>query len=1018
MWAQILSGRCSIQFRRIDVERRKYYSKLFFDNENLSKFDFEEKLINEIKEKVPKLKQQWTLRHLGLEESFVEKVQKTIKNLVNTAAGNPKDQPGSKKEKSSKNKPEKRVTRGSLRQDLETDDVKNDGEDDEEDEDEDKRKKKKVAPPAPVSDDTSSETSGPDVESEDEELDGKFVTRRFGHTIFVHESIQKPRTKKEYWCSTDRSFRIKGSSNFPPNDGFEWKINQHFAKKKGSAPIRKLIKNTGRINKFYKYTWGNHQIEKKFVANCSVEGCKAKKITTKPERYKGNTFLYKTIYKRLHNHESDLQATEFVSKRNRESSDSIEGQRQKKREKISQGTSKRPILSSSSKAEDSSQKKQKKALKQRASKRRKVAKQLFDTSKEKNSNKEAKSDEPIESLSDSFRIGFKDIGDKSSSREKSQTTISKKEENSSDSLSENLGKVLKVSEESSAKETTFSPVDQEKKTKKKKKESKIDRLRKRFKDVYKKDDPTLFDSETSSSDSSNQKKAEKLRVSDVFTESKTSSEDSSGKTSMSLPNPTHKSTPIQSNVETDEDSKDTVETRSNVEEKKERKEKGQEKNTETGQKEVLEPLSQESLGPSTQRELFEPWSQAPIYESSKLTENEVEVEQRRGGNEESLNKNAGIGPSTQKELLEPWSQDPNYESSKLTENEVHSSLPGRPQHKSTPINSSEITVSSVKQTEDQSSQGLSKQSPPSEKNTTLIEDAGEPTSQVIKNNKKHEFHYQSQAKSKDFSQQKTSIEKEEENAKTKSLAFVDDKNENSQFDLSPPSLSDVEYDQPNQTENQPELIKNQSMRVKSSKIQIQNQAMAKRLADLSISDEAYQKYRIEVGKIRENDDDLAVKAYKCLSKKIQLYKEPWKMDALTPTNDECFFHAIIQQAKREEVQRNIPSSILKALLEEGNSLKLRLHIINEMESNSENEELVKLRNNNTELQSDENLIRATAFLLGMDIVITDMNSDPEYPTIIHKNTVDDTLDGLPDPFLVLGKILISFLWRFYIYQKN
>ena len=109
-------------------------------------------------------------------------------------------------------------------------------------------------------------------------------------------------------------------------------------------------------------------------------------------------------------------------------------------------------------------------------------------------------------------------------------------------------KVLKVSEESSAKETTFSPVDQEKKTKKKKKESKIDRLKKRFKDVYKKDDPTLFDSESSSSDSSKQKKAEKLRVSDVFTESKTSSEDSSGKTSISLPNPTHKSTPIQINV--------------------------------------------------------------------------------------------------------------------------------------------------------------------------------------------------------------------------------------------------------------------------------------------------------------------------------------------------------------------------------------------------------------------------------------------------------------------------------------
>ena len=94
---------------------------------------------------------------MGLEELFVEKVQKTIKNLVYTAAGNPKEQSGTKKEKGNKNKQEKRVTRGSLRQDLETSDHvtnsnENDDEEDEEDDDEDKRKKRRVAPQPPLSD--------------------------------------------------------------------------------------------------------------------------------------------------------------------------------------------------------------------------------------------------------------------------------------------------------------------------------------------------------------------------------------------------------------------------------------------------------------------------------------------------------------------------------------------------------------------------------------------------------------------------------------------------------------------------------------------------------------------------------------------------------------------------------------------------------------------------------------------------------------------------------------------------
>ena len=402
---------------------------------------------------------------------------------------------------------------------------------------------------------------------------------------------------------------------------------------------------------------------------------------------------------------------------------------------------------------------------------------------------------------------------------------------------------------------------------------------------------------------------------------------------------------------------------------------------------------------------------------------ESKLEEKKEENEKSLDKNAGIGPNTQRELVEPWSQDTNSVSLISAENQVTSSLPGNPKHKSTPINSSDITVSR-KLMEDQSSQGRSNYgSQQCEKNTTLIEDEEEPTSPVIKRNKKHEFHYPSQLKTKDTSPQNASIEKEEASAKTENLPFVESWNENSQFNLSPPNLLDTEYDQPEDRQKPKKKVRLDQQELTQKKV----------LDDLGISDEQFLKYQMELTKIQRNDDNLSVKAYKSLTLKTQLFKEPWVMDERTPADDECFFHAIIQQAQREEVNSSIPSSSFKDLLKEGNSLKLRQYIVSQMQFNNENEDLVKYRNNYAVLQvsttddkypmmtweqlckkmlkrrewGDENVVQATAFLFGMDIVVTSLDSFPQRPNIFSKNadsvasTSGIELDG---PFLILGKI--------------
>ena len=883
-------------------------------------------IVNEIKAKVPKDKQKLILRRMDLEETVVQKVQKALIVLLGklkTAPGGPKESK-SKNVKKKQSETEKRVTRGSLYQGTQTSDkVSNsndDGEDDEDDQNEDKRRKKKVQI-APLSSDTSSEETGSDQESDVEEEDGEYLQKRFVGRVFVHNSIQKPKLKA-YWCRRERMFQTK-TSNDPPSDGFVWTMNRTFSMKKSFAPSRKFNPSTRKTNKFRKYTWGQYQIDKKYV--CSEEGCPAKKVTTKPEHYKGKTLLYRTIYKRLHNHGAVSPCILSSSKRNRDSSNSIEETRKRKKDILS----KRKLQSSSSKGESSSHDTSKKKPKPKRRKElpRPISKEFSDSKMEgNNSSKDEQSNADILALSDSLGKSFQEISEANSTPKEA-----------TESLSESFRKILEgTPENTSAKETTISPLEKEKIKKKKKKDTNIVRLTKKFITTYDKKNKKLFES-SESSDSSDKAKAKakmRIHVDDVYTQSSKTSSGENSDNNLSHMNPRHKSTPILSE-ETDEDA-----------------EKSDDK----------KPSSVET--------------------DKDTMVNKPKVE------EKSTLKNVGIGPRTQELLLEAWSQDPEFETLKSAEDENSSSLPGKPQHKSTPINSSKLT-------EDQSSQGQSKQSQPSEKNKSLIED---------------------------LSQKNTSIEHEEENARKENLSFVERWNENSQFNLSPPNQSDIESDHTNQTENQQKQIEDQSMRLKLIKNQ-QN-----RLADLSISDEAYENYRHEVAKMRKKDENLAVKTFKCLSKKIQFYKEPWKMDQMTPADDECFFHAIIQQAKREEIRRYIHPPIFKALLEKGDSLKLRQYIVRQMESNIENEELVDYRKRYTDAQKgntdgsmipwkqlcermlrrsewgDEHVTQATAFLLGMDIAVTTMNSDPARPTIIHRSP-DDSPDSLTDPFLILGKII-------------
>lgn len=954
-------------------------------------------LINKIKENVPEHKQERIMRRMGLEESIVEKLQKRLCALLakfKTNSGKPKQSEQEKSNKTkSKAKAEKRVTRGALQRLESPDKVSNSNDNDDEDDDEDdkeERRRKKKGNIAPVSSDTSAEETASDVETDEDETDGEYVKKRFEkNKVFVHFSIKNPKLKKPYWCSTERrnqtkdregKFRKRTSCD-PPDDGFVWILNQTFYRNKGSAPERKFNPSTRKTKKFRKYTWGHYQIDKKYV--CSEEGCKAKKITTKPEHYKGKTLLYLTIYKRLHNHSEDPNALE--SKRGRESSDSIEEERRKKKEKISQNISKRKIQSSSSKGEDSTNKKQS-ASKKKPSKRRKesiiaISKQLFSgpSKKDDDSNQEGMTHKAIGNLSDSFEKGFKDLSDNSSINRK---------ESKKDSLSDSFAKDLKISGDSSGKETIFSPVQREKKQKRTKKESNLDRLTKRFESQYEKNDPTLFQS--GSSDSSSQKKGNKFRVSEVFTPTSSSDDNSDKKL---FRGPVYKSTPISSPVETDEDSKNTYEKKTKVE---------KHHNEMAG------------IGICTQKALFAVWSEETNCEAKQSVENDVksskpgntknkstpinsrdialvsknltkhQVPVQKG--EKHQHEKAEIGICTQKELFSAWNEDSNCEAKKAEENEVKSSQPGNPKHKSTPINSSDITEVSKNLTEHQSSKIISQ----------------EIMSPVFKSSRKRDFKTPSILNIEENPQ--GTLTDKTADAKTETLPLVDTCNENSYFDLSPPRHEDC---------ISPDGTKDESF-------------------DNTKLDELMKKWR----EIEATDDNLDEKAYKALLLKQTILKEKYCLDKKTPGDNQCFFHALIQQAMRPEVFSTL-SANLKALLLSKDALKVRTFVVDFMEY-SEDERMVAWRRSyeifyesledKTNDQSwqeylkdmrkkntwaDNNVLQATSFLLNLDMYTIAMNSRPNEGTVFRSKENVDVVDPLASPLSVPFIFIANYDQRHY-----
>ena len=170
LWAKILSGNCAIQFRRLDQEATQHYGSVLFGLDYVKSNDFLQTLIiNEIKVKSPKHKQQQIMRRMGLEQSIVEKIQTNLSvflGKLKSAPGKPQETE-KKKGKKNKNETEKRVTRGSLRRSGSPDKLStnndNDGEDDDKDDNGDRRRKQKNSL-APLTSDTSAEeTNGPGI---------------------------------------------------------------------------------------------------------------------------------------------------------------------------------------------------------------------------------------------------------------------------------------------------------------------------------------------------------------------------------------------------------------------------------------------------------------------------------------------------------------------------------------------------------------------------------------------------------------------------------------------------------------------------------------------------------------------------------------------------------------------------------------------------------------------------------------------------------------------------------------
>ena len=204
----------------------------------------------------------------------------------------------------------------------------------------------------------------------------------------------------------------------------------------------------------------------------------------------------------------------------------------------------------------------------------------------------------------------------------------------------------------------------------------------------------------------------------------------------------------------------------------------------------------------------------------------------------------------------------------------------------------------------------------------------------------------------------------------------------------------------------------------------------KRMNDSDISPQKYKEYLNKLKIINgDNDDDISVRAFKSLSLKIKLNRDPFKMDEKTPADDQCFFHTIIQQGAREEIFSRYPQE-LKQIVKSGNVQKVRRYIVDNMEKNETNQDLVQFRNNYIKLQktipeyptwkslcntmksasewADENVVQAAAYLIGMDIAVTSMDCRKGEINMFRKDMSTADTDNLSSPCLIIGKNLFSF----------
>ena len=198
-------------------------------------------------------------------------------------------------------------------------------------------------------------------------------------------------------------------------------------------------------------------------------------------------------------------------------------------------------------------------------------------------------------------------------------------------------------------------------------------------------------------------------------------------------------------------------------------------------------------------------------------------------------------------------------------------------------------------------------------------------------------------------------------------------------------------------------------------------------ADSEISPQKYEEYLKKLKIINTNEDyDISVRAFKSLSLKIELHRDPYKLDQKTPADDQCFFHCLLQQADREEVYNELPEEF-KQVLKTRNVQQIRTYIVENMERNESNKALVAFRKQYIEVASvvhgypswkklcremrkshiwaDETVVQAAAFLIGMDIGVTSMDCRPGDINIFRKDESTPDADNISYPCLVIGKIL-------------